>query len=83
MIATVMTMTMTVDVAGNPTGAMDMPDHKAVPPHGCIGCIPPSNWAAARIVVVAPRDRTLLVEHAAVLDIGAVPAPALRPPRTA
>lgn len=61
----------------------DSPDRKATPPHGCIGCVPPSNWSAARILGEAPREASMLVERAAVLDLGTGVAPGLRPPRGA
>jgi hypothetical protein len=64
--------------------AMDhAPDQKATPPHGCIGCVPPSNWSAARILGPVPRSAPATIERAAVLDIGGTIAPDLRPPRLA
>ena len=73
-------MAMTAD----PTDAMPgSPDRKAMPVHGCIGCIPPSTWIAARIAPVLPAGTAMPVARAAVLDIGKDTAPALRPPRTA
>jgi hypothetical protein len=70
------------------TGTDEMSDRKsaddrATLPHGCIGCVPPSNWSSARIENVVPRDAALLVEHAAVFELGAAAAPGLRPPREA
>jgi hypothetical protein len=59
------------------------PDDRAAPPHGCIGCVPPSSWSSARIVGVVPRDAVTLVEHAAVFRLGTGGAPGLRPPREA
>ena len=59
----------------------EAPDRKATPLHGCIGCVPPSNWNGARIVGVALREPAMVTERAAVLDLGAGVAPALRPPR--
>jgi hypothetical protein len=61
----------------------EAPDRKATPLHGCIGCVPPSNWDGARILGVALREPALVTERAAVLDLGAGIAPALRPPREA
>ena len=59
------------------------PDRKAPPPHGCVGCVPPSNWIAGRlpamIVVLPPAP----VARVVALDIGGAVAPALRPPRRA
>ena len=59
------------------------PDRKATPLHGCIGCVPPSNWNAARVLGPALREPAMVTEWAAVLDLGAGVAPALRPPRGA
>ncbi len=59
------------------------PEQKAPPPHGCIGCVPPSNWSAARILGPVPRSAAATIERAAVLDIGGTIAPDLRPPRLA
>ena len=59
------------------------PEQKATPPHGCIGCVPPSNWDAARILTSAPRTTPMMIERAAVLDLGGTIAPDLRPPRLA
>ncbi|RZM34989.1 MAG: hypothetical protein EOP67_14130 [Sphingomonas sp.] len=59
------------------------PEQKATPPHGCIGCVPPSNWNAARILAPAPRTAPATIERAAVLDLGRTIAPDLRPPRLA
>ena len=61
----------------------EAPDRKATPLHGCIGCVPPSNWIAARVLGVALREPVMVTERAAVLDLGAGVAPALRPPRKA
>ena len=61
----------------------EAPDRKATPLHGCIGCVPPSNWNAARVLGVALREPAMVTERAAVLDLGAGVAPALRPPREA
>ncbi|SFO09523.1 hypothetical protein [Sphingomonas sp. OK281] len=61
----------------------EAPDRKATPLHGCIGCVPPSNWNAARVLGVALREPVMVTERAAVLDLGAGVAPALRPPREA
>ena len=61
----------------------EVPDRKATPLHGCIGCVPPSNWNTARVVGVALREPAMVTERAAVLDLGAGVAPALRPPREA
>lgn len=58
-------------------------DERATPPHGCIGCVPPSNWSSARIDSVVPQDAAMLVEHAAVFELGTAAAPGLRPPREA
>jgi hypothetical protein len=64
--------------------AMDhAPAQKATPPHGCIGCVPPSNWTAARILGASVREPVTLIEGAAVLDIRGATAPARRPPRSA
>ena len=64
--------------------AMDhAPAQTATPPHGCIGCVPPSNWIAARILGARVREPVMVIEGAAVLDIGGAVAPALRPPRSA
>ncbi|MGA1800438.1 hypothetical protein VH567_16845 [Sphingomonas sp. 4RDLI-65] len=74
----------TMMMAADTADASDtMPDRKAVPLHGCIGCIPPSNWTSARIAAVAPTDAPVLVERAPVLDIGMVTAPVPPPPRKA
>jgi hypothetical protein len=61
----------------------EAPDRKATPLHGCIGCVPPSNWNAARVLEVALREPVMVTERVAVLDLGAGVAPALRPPREA
>lgn len=61
----------------------ETPDDRVAPPHGCIGCVPPSSWTSARIVSVPPRDAVMLVEHAAVFRLGTGGAPGLRPPREA
>jgi len=64
--------------------AMDhAPEQKATPPHGCIGCVPPSNWSAARLLAPAPRTAAATIERAPVLDLRDGGAPALRPPRLA
>lgn len=77
-------MAMDMAMTGDSAAAMPgVPDHKAMPIHGCIGCIPPSTWIAARIAPVAPADAATPVARVAVLDIGRATAPALRPPRTA
>lgn len=59
------------------------PDRKATSLHGCIGCVPPSNWNGARVLGVALREPAMVTERVAVLDLGAGVAPALRPPREA
>lgn len=90
MDAAVMNMAST-NMAAMDMAAMDMaagdrhdaPVQKATPPHGCIGCVPPSNWGAARILGAAPREAAMLVERSAVLDLGTGDAPGLRPPRAA
>ena len=61
----------------------EAPDRKATPLHGCIGCVPPSNWNGARVLGVALREPAMVTERVAVLDLGAGVAPALRPPREA
>ena len=61
----------------------EAPDRKATPLHGCIGCVPPSNWNGARVPGVALREPVMVTERVAVLDLGAGVAPALRPPREA
>ncbi|MBC3943591.1 hypothetical protein [Sphingomonas albertensis] len=61
----------------------EAPDRKATPLHGCIGCVPPSNWNGARVLGVALREPVMVTERVAVLDLGAGVAPALRPPREA
>jgi hypothetical protein len=59
------------------------PDRKATPLHGCIGCVPPSNWDGARVLAVALREPVVVTGRVAMLDLGAGVAPALRPPREA
>lgn len=59
------------------------PEQKATPPHGCIGCVPPSNWTAARVLGAPLREPVTPIERAAVLDIRGAAAPGLRPPRLA
>lgn len=56
---------------------------RAIPAHGCIGCIPPSDWLAARIL--PPLLVPTLVPHAVPvrLDLGGNTLPARRPPRFA
>ena len=61
----------------------EAPDRKATPLHGCIGCVPPSNWNTARVLGVALREPAMVTERVAVLDLGTGVAPALRPPREA
>jgi hypothetical protein len=61
----------------------EAPDRKATPLHGCIGCVPPSNWDGARVLGVALREPAVVTGRVAVLDLGAGVAPALRPPREA
>lgn len=61
----------------------EAPDRKATPLHGCIGCVPPSNWNTVRVLGMALREPAMVTERAAVLDLGAGVAPALRPPREA
>jgi len=61
----------------------EAPDRTATSLHGCIGCVPPSNWNSARVLGVALREPAMVTERAAVLDLGAGIAPALRPPREA
>lgn len=66
--------------------AMPMPatghsDQKATPPHGCIGCVPPSNWTAVRVAEVMPAATPPLVARARVLTLGAAPTPDTPPPR--
>ena len=58
------------------------PEQKATPPHGCIGCVPPSNWMAARTPDAIPRAPAMLTARVAVLDMRGAAAPMLRPPRT-
>jgi hypothetical protein len=58
-------------------------DRKATPLHGCIGCVPPSNWNTARVLGVALREPAMVTARVAALDLGAGVAPALRPPREA
>ncbi|TXC69828.1 hypothetical protein FSB78_01785 [Sphingomonas ginsenosidivorax] len=75
---------MPMAMPGAMPAAMDhAPEQKATPPHGCIGCVPPSNWSAARLVGPAPRTLAAMIERAAVLDLRDGLAPALRPPRLA
>jgi hypothetical protein len=59
------------------------PDQKVTPLHGCIGCVPPSNWNTARVLGVTLREPAMVTERVAALDLGAGIAPALRPPREA
>ncbi|MEG3165892.1 hypothetical protein U1701_14940 [Sphingomonas sp. PB2P19] len=59
------------------------PEQKATPPHGCIGCVPPSNWIAARSLDAPVRAPAMLIEAAAMLDIRGAIAPERRPPRLA
>ncbi|MDQ0838154.1 hypothetical protein QFZ54_001938 [Sphingomonas faeni] len=61
----------------------EAPDRKATALHGCIGCVPPSNWNGARVLGVALREPAVVTGRVAVLDLGAGGAPALRPPREA
>ncbi len=61
----------------------EAPDRKATPLHGCIGCVPPSNWNTVRVLGMALREPAMVTERAAVLDLGPGVAPALRPPREA
>ncbi len=61
----------------------EAPDRKATALHGCIGCVPPSNWNGTRVLGVALREPVMVTERVAVLDLGAGIAPALRPPREA
>ncbi len=71
-------------MSGPMSGPMDhAPEQKATPPHGCIGCVPPSNWSAARVLGAPFREPVTPIERAAVLDIGGTIAPGLRPPRLA
>jgi hypothetical protein len=67
----------------HPTPIDPAPEHKATPPHGCIGCVPPSNWTAARILGAVPHAGVPPEARAAVLDVGGTIAPDLRPPRLA
>lgn len=78
-----MTHSMAMPMDAAPMQASDLPDHKATPPHGCIGCVPPSNWSAARILGAVPHGAVVMIERAAVLDLGGPVAPDLRPPRLA
>lgn len=73
-----MAMSMAMPMAMDPA-----PEQKATPPHGCIGCVPPSNWSAARLVGPVPRTAAAMIERVAVLDLRDGGAPALRPPRLA
>lgn len=50
--------------------------------HGCIGCIPPSDWLRAPLVAAAPLSRSILIARAMRLDVGRGTPPALPPPRT-
>ncbi|WP_203308518.1 MULTISPECIES: hypothetical protein [Sphingomonas] len=50
--------------------------------HGCIGCIPPSDWLRAPLVAAAPASRPVLIARAMRLDVGQGTPPALPPPRT-
>jgi len=75
-------MDMAATHAASDTGPdRGMPDRTATSLHGCIGCVPPSNWNGARIVGASLQEPALLIERAAVLDLGAGVAPTLRPPR--
>lgn len=49
--------------------------------HGCIGCVPPSDWLRAPDVAAAPASRPLLVARATRLELGRGTPPALPPPR--
>lgn len=62
--------------------ASDTAPEKAMPSHGCIGCVPPSNWIGARGIGAPPRECAPLIARARVLDIGTGAPPALPPPRT-
>jgi hypothetical protein len=72
-----------LDAMSNHRPDHEAPDRKATPLHGCIGCVPPSNWNTARVLGVTLREPTMVTERVAALDLGAGIAPALRPPRTA
>jgi len=54
---------------------------QAVTEHACIGCVPPSDWLAARIL--APLPRAAMKPDARVATLGplAPTAPDPRPPR--
>lgn len=56
---------------------------KAIPVHGCIGCIPPTDWLAARIAAPSLTPAVAPSTVTARLNLrGGIP-PALRPPRLA
>ncbi|MGR6329700.1 hypothetical protein ACU5AX_11595 [Sphingomonas sp. XXL09] len=59
------------------------PRQEAVAVHGCIGCIPPSDWWRAPIVAPVPAPQPLLAATIRPLDLGRAAPPALPPPRIA
>lgn len=67
--------------------AMPMPHHTPAPAtpveHGCIGCIPPSDWLGTRVAAPTPVVASPPSTRVRVLAIGSGQPPALPPPRTA
>jgi hypothetical protein len=49
--------------------------------HGCIGCIPPSDWLRAPVVAAIRVAPPVRVARVTTLDIGRGSPPALPPPR--
>lgn len=49
--------------------------------HDCIGCIPPSDWDASRIVARLPMPAMAMTTRIATLDPGEAAPPVLPPPR--
>ena len=64
-------------------GMPDMPDHKVVTAHVCIGCIPPGDWVGAGCVAPMMPALERAITLPARLDLNAGTPPALPPPRSA
>ncbi len=54
---------------------------KAIPTHGCIGCVPPSDMLPARIAEPIPPIAIPPVTQVVRLDLGRSVPPSLPPPR--
>lgn len=55
--------------------------HSAITPHGCVGCIPPSDWAGATVAASFARPPVAPLAAISALVAGTAPTLVLPPPR--